>query len=71
MCEEVQKSFHEFLTSALNEGHLHVPAALTMRIEPLVSIGLEAGWISEHVWKMGRERNQLPLPRIDPTSSAN
>jgi hypothetical protein len=42
-------------------GQLHDPAALLPLKEPMVLIGLEAGWVPEPVWMRWR-RKMLPAP---------
>jgi hypothetical protein len=36
-------------------GKLHVPVALSLRLEFLVPIGYKAGWVPEPVWAQWRE----------------
>jgi hypothetical protein len=50
-------------------GQRYAPAALPPGKRPPVPTVQEAGWASEPVWTQRLEKNNLPLPGIEPRSS--
>jgi hypothetical protein len=58
----------------MEDSHqLHAPTALIPRRQPPVSIGKEAGWVSESVWTVSRRHNTFPcwIPNPDRQAASN
>jgi len=68
----VEVSLRAFLTSAVDGGQWSASRTgrFTYGKEPPVPIAQEAGWGPEPVWTGGREKESLPLPKIEPWSSS-